>query len=921
MIKYILYNTKTMDIRYIIYIRCFLVLMILAALSGAVVAQEQQVRIVWDKAPVSGSVSLINEIGCLDKIIISGEVGKIDGSEFRFLNQGANELIVKFCAVERGPSDPSPLVRVSTEEYGFSFFLENVTHQYPIYIPHFSVIIVPEDDNRTYREIEKEIKTRGLSLKLDEIMHLPEASYSEAQENGILQFSPTWLGFGRDIRMFEIEENLRYQPKQKTTIYPQYISQKRHLNVMNNLPAVYSYTLGRGQGVKSVAQRRLYKGYFPVLETRWKDDDIGYKILSYCSLPISKEGEVKNLEGMDYTISDAFSNGYQRSPGYSKEKEEAAHSRLDEHESLLGSMVLCIQGEAFNEGDVPRYVWYKTLYPGYNWSSSKAYKYTFEAETGFSYYDTTHVFAVSKLNGEPASFEEHAILLNPGEKVKFEFYLPHEPIEWDQAIELAKWDMDELFKQTVTYWEKKLDSAAEIRVPEKRIDEMLKAGLLHLELMTFGSEPQGALAANAGRFLPIGTESAPIIQYFCSIGKSDIAKRCLDYFMEKQRDDGALRNYQGYSVETGAVLWTVGEYMRYTEDVEWLKENKDRLLKACEYLISWRHSDEGTGSYQLISGNVADPDDNFRQFMLNGYAYLGLSRMGEVLEEIDVVRAKRIQSEAELWKKDIRYAFRESLARSPVVPLGDGRWSPTAPPWAEAIGGPRALYAEKGSVFSHGTFMALDALLGPLYLVFCEVFDIDEWYTDMLLEYHSELFFQGNTAFSQPYYSRHNWIQLKKDMVKPFLNTYYNTMAGMADPETYTFSEHTYENSIYKVHEEAWFLMQTRWMLYMEEGNTLSLLKAIPREWMENGKVIKLDNVQSYFGPISLNVHSYLAEGYIEASIKCGDTNRKPVNVRLRLPHPQYKKPKKVIGGKYDEKTETVVIPYFSGERAIRVEF
>ena len=36
-----------------------------------------------------------------------------------------------------------------------------------------------------------------------------------------------------------------------------------------------------------------------------------------------------------------------------------------------------------------------------------------------------------------------------------------------------------------------------------------------------------------------------------------------------------------------------------------------------------------------------------------------------------------------------------------------------------------------------------------------------------------------------------------------------------------------YRVSQHKTHEEAWFLMETRWMLYMEEGDTLSLLKTI----------------------------------------------------------------------------------------------
>lgn len=98
----------------------------------------------------------------------------------------------------------------------------------------------------------------------------------------------------------------------------------------------------------------------------------------------------------------------------------------------------------------------------------------------------------------------------------------------------------------------------------------------------------------------------------------------------------------------------------------------------------------------------------------------------------------------------------------------------------------------------------------------------------MLLDYHSELMFQENSAFSQPYYSRHNWYQAKTDMVKPFLSTYYHTVAPHADRQTYTFWEHMYKLSAHKTHEEANFLMETRWMLYMEDADTLHLFRVAP---------------------------------------------------------------------------------------------
>ena len=165
-----------------------------------------------------------------------------------------------------------------------------------------------------------------------------------------------------------------------------------------------------------------------------------------------------------------------------------------------------------------------------------------------------------------------------------------------------------------------------------------------------------------------------------------------------------------------------------------------------------------------------------------------------------------------------------------------------------------------------------DSLLGPLYLVFTEVIEPDELGTTFLLNFHNDLMTQRNVAFSQPYYSRHPVVHLRRGEVRPFLKAYYSTVAALADRETYTFWEHLYRNCPHKTHEEAWFLMQTRWMLWMEQGDTLKLLSGVPRDYLEDGKRIDIRNASSYFGKFSLSVDSRLSNGLIRASLECART-------------------------------------------------
>ena len=68
---------------------------------------------------------------------------------------------------------------------------------------------------------------------------------------------------------------------------------------------------------------------------------------------------------------------------------------------------------------------------------------------------------------------------------------------------------------------------------------------------------------------------------------------------------------------------------------------------------------------------------------------------------------------------------------------------------------------------------------------------------------------------------------MRRGEAAAFIKAYYNGFAGLADRETYTFWEHHNLVSPHKTHEEAWFLMQTRWMLWTEDGAELHLFAGL----------------------------------------------------------------------------------------------
>ena len=173
---------------------------------------------------------------------------------------------------------------------------------------------------------------------------------------------------------------------------------------------------------------------------------------------------------------------------------------------------------------------------------------------------------------------------------------------------------------------------------------------------------------------------------------------------------------------------------------------------------------------------------------------------------------------------------------------------------------------------------------------------------------------------SQPYYGRHDFIHVKRGEVEAFLKTYYNQFTALQDRETYTFWEHYHHASEHKTYEEAWFLMQTRWMLYLEEGDTLSLLKAVPRRWLEHGKEIVLDGMRSYFGTLAFHAVSEVENNRIRADLTI-KSDHLPATVRIRLPHPEKRAAVACTGGVYDPQTETVTVTPFNGKTTVVLEF
>lgn len=884
---------------------------------------KKSVAIVWAGSLPQGKISIRR--GKVSALEIEAGRGIVEGDGFRFRSGPECRLVVTAEDISLEEGGCPSILNVRSEENPFSVFIRDINLDFPVLIPEYKVAVTDASDSRSFSEMLAAIRSLALSSRLEAIDKEPEESFENADSACRSLQCVTWLGLSRDVRIFEAGFRAGFYTgpvcENQDFIRPKFHNEDVTLPELDGAPVRYCYFAGRGIGCAQGLTRGLEEGTLPVLNAKAVDDDVSYSIKMFATnekSPLTAE----NLRGTHYLVSDHYSRGSTLTEEQRRLKDTMQADEMDRDEET----VVYLRIRAVNDAKAPRYCWVsmprpeKCVLPEFEPVDTE-----YDSGRGFASFKKDRVFIVADFNGKPMPQPEMAVLLKPGETAEFTFKIPHSPISEARAAALSGEDFTRKLEECIRFWKTKLARPAQLSVPEKRVDEMMKAGLLHLDLICYGNEPDEPVAPTVGRYSPIGSESSPIIQYFDSMGRGDLARRCLMYFIKKQHDDGFMQNFRTYMLETGAVLWNIGEHYRYTRDVDWIKSIRGNIIKACDCLISWRNRNKreelrGKG-YGLLDGKVADPQDNYHLFMLNGFAYLGLSRSAEALAELDEAASERIGTEAGALKKDIRAELMRCMAESPVIPLGNGFWCPTAPPWAEAHG-PVSLYADPGQWFTHDTFTTRDALLGPTYLLLQEVVSPAEPMGGFILQSCAELFFSRNTAFSQPYYSTHPYVHLRRGEVKAFLKEYYNAAAGLADRATYTFWEHFSHVSAHKTHEEAWFLMRSRWMLYLEEGNTLKLLPGIPRAWLEQGKRICIDGMMSYFGPLFLEVFSDLGNGRATVSFRIdAPASRLPESVCIRIPYPMELKVTDVSAGRYCPQDETVTIEGFEGKLELEVKF
>jgi hypothetical protein len=500
-----------------------------------------------------------------------------------------------------------------------------------------------------------------------------------------------------------------------------------------------------------------------------------------------------------------------------------------------------------------------------------------------------------------------------------------------------------------SHWNAALAPAMQIETPDPLLNDIIRSSQVRC-LIAARNEADGRRVAAwiaAMSYGPLESESHSVIRAMTFFGHEEFARRSLDYFIHRYNTNGFLTT--GYTTfGTAWHLWTVGEHYQLHHDQAWLRDAAPELARVGEWIVrqmdkTTQPAAEGRPEFGLMPpGVIADWNAFAYHFANNAYYYAALRELGTMLSGIHDPRAAMFAKRAGQLRENTLRAYRWTQARSPVVPLRNGAWTPHYPSQVHSPGALGDFFPGQDA----GRSWCYDVEIGAHQLVPAGVMEANSLEVERMLEHMEDVQFLSDGWFDypaatnqadwfnlggfskvQPYYTRNAEIYALRDDVKPFLRSYFNSLAAMLNPEVLTFWEHFNHTGAWdKTHETGYFLHQTREMLVQERGEELWLAPLITSNWLKDGMSVAVTNAPTRFGRVSYRLTSRARDGVIEARIE-SPARSTPKAIVLRLRHPDGKTMRAVtVNGTthadFDPQQETIrIIPDATTPISVRASY
>jgi len=501
-----------------------------------------------------------------------------------------------------------------------------------------------------------------------------------------------------------------------------------------------------------------------------------------------------------------------------------------------------------------------------------------------------------------------------------------------------------------TGWNKMLENGMKVDLPDERMANMARFALVR-EMMTrvadfpkYGAVDKDYAGSEHDGFPDTFTVDTTAMLEWGLLGQ---AGRYIDnYFGKFVRDDGSLLYRGPETGQYGRMLTVVAQYVNYGGSSKVLLRQRARIDGVTNLLLGLRAKAKTVPStdpaYGMIAGwSEADasldpePQRYMQPYFSNSTeAARGFRDLGHVWEKIgvqqkdDSLRAwgRRLQREAVELRKDIDAAISRSILTvdgERILPAIAGVKEPfhIAVPQDNRDPQYRSYRAYMEMTYS-GSLTKEQARL---------IHDYRSNHHDMLLGVPTA--YGYNTSDIAGFLSYgHGYGLIQHDMIREALLLTYSTMAHQYTRGTWTAPETRNllgdgNAAPYCTPAQLAVALMTRWLLVFEdpESETLWLGKAIPREWLADGKTVAVSGAPTRWGRVSYSITSHLHEDKVVVEIDLPPGFSVSTKLRLRVAEGP-----KIHGvtlngipwAQFDPTDETLTLPApQSGKLALQVQY
>ena len=803
------------------------------------------------------------------------------------------------------------VVTVRGRQHSFSFAARDIADGKRIFVRDYDVLVKPASDNTTYAQAEEAYKKAPRTV-YDMVQDMPEQTFDRA-----------WNALPKKKRIYiplAVEggrQHFKIQPNgdvEISRLWQTRVDGRDSPRARWKSPTLY-VTFGLDKGA-SATGASIEDGVLPITQTWYERDGVRYTQDAFATTFTGKlppGGRIKGDAAQVLMLRFRLTN-LTREPKRAEFPISTMAGAKQESLYEKDGLIFCKDPK----GDLPR------LYVNTN----SAARLTTDDKIVRCQFDlppmaVQDVFAA-------ISFET---LSDPAE-----------------IAQLKSLDYDQQHKLIANHWRRRIAQGCGIVTPEPMINDFYAANITH-QLINIENEigAEDRAIAKVGTFYygPYGNESTMMTAETNRRGFPEISEAVYQSWIHYQGTAPLPGDYttaegvyqgagpyeeagSGYNQNQGWVLWGMAEHYRLTGDSAWLDRVAPSLIKGCDWIAKQRartSTDECVGIRAierglLPPGMLEDVVDWRSWLSQNVYSYWGLKAVGEVLAERKHPEVPRLLKEAADYGADILAAFNEAMVRTPVVQLRDGTWVPNIPSEVHRRGRSLGWISEtlEGSIL-----LIMTGLVEPRS-------QLADW---ILKDFEDNRFISDEYGYPMRFFER-DWfskgglstqanllctpnVYMMRDDIKSYLRAYFNAFSVGLFDERMMLAEQTmpdytsFAGDHFKTSDEAMSTSWLRWMFIYEDDDGLYLGKAIPRYWLADGRQVKIERAETYFGRVSMSMVSNAANGTITMTIDPPTRNR-PRAVYARFRHPDGKSMNRVtVDGKawenFDPAKEWVILP------------